>query len=186
MNKSNLPNCESEAAACPTTWSPLKGYERPKFDLNFLCWLIGLAVIWLAVAPWLNWYSLAVFTVMELTFLFGCWRTRWATLAIVPAMVAPYIWIFANQVHGWDEYRRLWLAKLFELPGMVTPVVMRTLGAGGEIQDGLASAITAALLFLLLVTGARINRQWLLAMAFLCLNLNLLSSLVAWAMYKQG
>jgi hypothetical protein len=91
-----------------------------------------------------------------------------------------------NQVHGWDEYRRLWLAKLLELPGLVTPVAIRALGGGGEIQDGLASAITAALLFLLLVTGARINRQWLLAMAFLCLNLNLLNSLIAWAMYKQG
>jgi hypothetical protein len=36
------------------------------------------------------------------------------------------------------------------------------------------------------VTGARINRQWLLAMTFLSLNLNLLNSLVAWGIYKQG
>lgn len=186
MNNPNSLECESQAAACPATCSPLKGYERPKFDLDFLAWLIGLTAIWLVFASWFSWYSLAVLAVMELTFLFGCWRTRRATLAIIPAMVVPYIWIFVNQVHGWDEYRRQWLAKLLELPGMVTPVVMRTLGGGGEVEDGIGSAVTSALLFLLLVTGARINRQWLLAMTFLGLNLNLLNSLIAWAMYKQG
>ena len=186
MPPSNPSKRESEEVVCPAPQSPLQGYRRPKFDLDFLSWLIGLAAIWLAVAPWLSWYSLAVLTVMELTFLFGCWRTRWATLAIVPATLIPYIWVFVNQLHGWDDYRRQWLAKLFELPGMVTPVIMRAMGGGGEIADGIGSAITASLIFLLLVTGSRLNRQWLLAMAFLCLNLNLLNSLIAWAIYKQG
>jgi hypothetical protein len=54
------------------------------------------------------------------------------------------------------------------------------------MQDGLSASLTAGLGFLLLVTGARINRQWLLAMTFLSLNLNLLNSLVAWGIYKQG
>jgi hypothetical protein len=76
---------------------------------------------------------------------------------------------------------------LFELPGVITPIVARAQGGvGGAMQDGLSASLTAGLGFLLLVTGARINRQWLLAMTFLSLNLNLLNSLVAWGIYKQG
>lgn len=177
--------CEPEAVSCPTTWDPLAGYQRPKFDLNLLTLFLGLAAIWLLFAPWMSWYSLGVLAVFLLTFLFGCWRTRWATLAIAPAMMAPYAWIFWNQVHGWGEYRRVWLSKFFEMPGTAAPVILRALGGGGAVQDGLAAAIMTACLFLLLVTGARINRQWLLAMTFLGLNLNLLNSLVIWGVYKQ-
>lgn len=187
MDKSEPETCDLEQASCPTTWAPLQGYERPKFDLNFFSWLAGLAALWVAFAPWLTWPSLGVLGVYLLTFLFGCWRTRWATMAIAPPMVLPYAWIFFNQVQPWNEYRRQWLAQLFELPGVITPIVARAQGgAGGVLQDGIVSAVTASLIFLLLVTGARINRQWLLAMTFLALNLNLLNSLVAWGIYKQG
>ena len=180
-------SCDLDRPTCPTTWAPLQGYERPKLDLNFFSLLAGLAAIWVALAPWLTWPSLSVLGVYLLTFLFGCWRTRWATLAIAPAMVLPYGWIFTNQVHPWNDYRRQWLAQLFELPGVISPIIARAQGgAGGLLQDGITSAVTASLIFLLLVTGARINRQWLLAMTFLAINLNLLNSLVAWGIYKQG
>lgn len=187
MNQPDSPSCDDSAPSCPTTWAPLQGYERPKFDLNFVTLLVGLAAIWVAFAPWLSWPSLGVLAVFLLTFLFGCWRTRWATLVIAPSMLIPYSWIFFNQVHPWNDYRRQWLAQLFELPGVITPIVARAQGgAGGVLQDGLWAAVTAALIFLLLVTGARINRQWLLAMTFLGLILNLFNSLVAWGIYKQG
>jgi hypothetical protein len=187
MNASDRQACDSDSQNCPTTWAPLQGYERPKFDLNFFALLVGLAAFWVALAPWQTWHSLGVLAVFLLTFLFGCGRTRWATLAIAPSMVIPYAWIFFNQVHPWNDYRRQWLAQLFELPGVIAPIVARAQGgSGGALQDGLTAAVTAALLFLLLVTGARINRQWLLAMTFLSLNLNLLNSLVAWGIYKQG
>lgn len=187
MNEPESETCEVNAQSCPTTWAPLQGYERPRFDLSFFTLLVGLAAIWVAFAPWLSWYSLGVLAVFLLTFLFGCWRTRWATLAIAPSMVLPYGWIFFNQVHPWNDYRRQWLAQLFELPGVITPIVARAQGGvGGAMQDGLSASLTAGLGFLLLVTGARINRQWLLAMTFLSLNLNLLNSLVAWGIYKQG
>jgi hypothetical protein len=187
MNQPDSPNGGLNTPKCPATWAPLQGYERPKFDLNFLSCLVGLAAIWVALAPWLTWPSVGVLAVFLLTFLFGCRRTRQATLVIGLSMVIPYCWILVNQVRPWDDYRRQWLAQLFELPGVIAPLIARAQGgAGGAVADGLSAAVTAGVIFLLLVTGARINRQWLLAMTFLSLNLNLLNSLVAWGIYKQG
>lgn len=178
-------DCAAEAESCPTGFQPLQGYQRPKFDLKFLLLATLLAAIWLAGYSWLSRFSLGVLAVMLLTFLFGCRRTRGATAALVPALIAPYAWIFWDASHPWDSYRRLWAGMLFELPGILSAVIWRVAGGSGESAERLCAAITTVLLFLLLVTGARISRNWLVAMVFLTFNLSLLNSFLTHALYAM-
>ncbi len=104
--------CIRDRSECGTSlWKP------PKFDLRFLFLVVTLAAIWFALLRFQNWGSMSVISVIMLTYLFGCPRTRNAVLTVVPAMYLPFSWPFLELLSR-DNY---WIGFLTwgEAPGLV-------------------------------------------------------------------
>jgi|GEM_PF-2938968 len=124
MKSANKPVADS-AQTCPvgpagkgsecgtSPWKP------PKFNLRFLFLVVTLAAIWCALQQIQYLQSMIVISVIMLTYLFGCPRTRNAVLTVVPAMYLPFAWLLAYIV-PFDEYQRSFFQAWGHLPGVLS------------------------------------------------------------------
>lgn len=102
-----------KGSECGTSlWKP------PKFDLRFLFLILTLTAIWLALRRVQNVGSMSVISIIMLTFMFGCPRTRNAVLTVVPAMYLPFAWLL-GYVMPFDAYHWSCLESWGQLPGFL-------------------------------------------------------------------
>lgn len=83
-------------------------WQRPQFNLRFLFLAMILAAVWTSLTFVQNPGSLVVLAIVMLTWLFGCPRTKYATLLTAIAMLLPFIWLVMID-YPWNEYRRMWI-----------------------------------------------------------------------------
>lgn len=155
------------------------GYQPPQFNLQFLLWLLGLSAIWAASFRIFDWGSLIVLAVIELTYLFGCSRTKKSVIAVVPAMYLPYGWLLTS-TYPWNNYRWDWLGHWLQLPGLVAIFPF-----GNQSAETWLSGLLSSGFFLLAVTLGRINPMWRIASALTVLVLSILLSVAAYGMFSM-
>ncbi len=102
-----------KGSECGTSlWKP------PKFDLRFLFLVLTLTAIWLALQRVQNVGSMSVISIIMLTFMFGCPRTRKAVLTVVPALYLPFVWLLVYIV-PFNAYHRACIQAWGHLPGLL-------------------------------------------------------------------
>ena len=62
---------------------------RVVYDLKFLFLAVTLTGIWTATTRFLSISGVILLAIYMLTYLFGCWKTRRATLFVLPALYIP-------------------------------------------------------------------------------------------------
>lgn len=89
----------------------------PRFGLKFLFLAVTVAGIWGALFRVQSGWSMGVVSVILLTWLFGCPRTRRATLLVAAAMYLPFVWLLP--IAGpWDARGLQWTSDWASYPGM--------------------------------------------------------------------
>ncbi len=156
------------------------GYHPPPMDRWFLLLSLGLIGLWLFALPWFSWGSLAVLATLELTYLFGCSKTRKSTLAIFPSLYAPYVGhLMARAPQGTSLAESA--GNLLQAPGNVL-----LFGANGEGSTGILDTpylpwlvpMAAIAVFLGLVTLGRIGPKYRILAAIVAFAYSLIVALL--------
>jgi len=129
--------------------------------------------VWGLLALVQNWASLAVIAVVMLTWLFGCPRTKRATLWVATATYVPFSWLLLIN-HPWNDYRRTW----FEMWGHGIGILPAKLLAEWKLYPDLdiwivmVAGLITTLTFLGSVSFVRFwpRSQWWVLAAMLALS----------------
>ncbi len=156
------------------------GYQRPQFDLRFLLTLTTIAAIWSALFPIMQWGSVAVLTVIGLTYLFGCWRTKRSVLVLLPCVYIAYAWLVVPWPTTQDSYQLQWIGMWFQLPGLLAEIPFHP---QPDLWFHTITASVTVIYFLAVVTLGRVNKTWLAATATIVSYLSFLSSLLCYQLY---
>ena len=132
---------------------------------------------WFALWPITSVASRVVLAVIMLTYLFGCARTRRATLVMLPVLYLPHAWIVGIQDYPWSEHRWFWVKMYWQLPGLVPETLVRRYPWRSEWWQFAWMAIFAIAIWLLVVGLGRRGGNWLKVTA---LATFLLSLVCAW------
>lgn len=136
-----------------TLWQP------PRLDLKFFGYVLTLSCLLFGLSYIQNWPAMVVWAVVGLTWLFGCPRTKRATLSVAPLMFLPYLWFAFYNVRVDDRLTDL-LPRLGHAWGLVpTQWALRLLGMGVDSLNGLAAATTIGV-FLFAVSIVRFWPKW--------------------------
>ncbi|MFO0920943.1 MAG: hypothetical protein U0905_00415 [Pirellulales bacterium] len=163
--------------SCDRFW----GYTPPQFNLAFVFRCVLCAAVWMAGFRYLAPGSLAVVAVIELTWLFGCARTKRGVYAVVPCLFIPFTWVLWETRYG-DSYASQWARMFFQLPGLIGEIPFHQLP---QPAFEISTAITTVILFLILVTLARFRPRWTLIVAILTLAIGSLLSILAYQLYRM-
>jgi hypothetical protein len=126
----------------------------PRFGLKFLFLAVTVVGIWGALFRVQNGWSMGVVSVILLTWLFGCPRTRRATVFVTAAMYLPFVWLLLID-YPWNEYRWQWIRMWGSLPGLLP---MRVCSSSDSVYLPGSMILTAAG-FLTAVTTIRFVRS---------------------------
>lgn len=145
---------------------------RPTFSLRATA---SIVVLWCLLVFLQSWPSMIVVSVMLLTWLFGCHRTRQAVYWVVPAMYTPW-WIVISLGGSWaDGNVSAFPTNLASIPGGA--VLRWPIGAQDSTATEIGAAVIASTLFLLAVTLIRFYPQTRLTVLLTALTIGFSSAL---------
>lgn len=145
--------CSADQDVCgDSLWRP------PKFDLRFLFIITGLAAVWTSLSFVLDRFSLAVITVVMLTWLFGCPRTKRASLIVAAATYMPFAWLLFVD-YPWVDYRLFWIGMWGYLPGVI-PAKILAAATLVETSDAWIASFAAVFTAVFFLAGVSVIRFW--------------------------
>lgn len=164
-------DCDSNACVRP----------RWQFDWTFLFALMTLVVLWAALLTITTTASKIILAIYAMTYLFGCWKTRRATLWILPAMYIPYVWLFADW-SKWpiSQYRWQWIEMLWHLPGLMVEAALHPLSEGW-LQ--IVPSVATLAFFFTAVMLARPSLRLAIVTSIIVFALSLLNSSLCYRMF---
>ncbi len=118
---------------------------------------------------------MGVVSVILLTWLFGCPRTRWATVAVTAAMMLPFVWLLPIG-SPWDDPGLQWTRNWASYPGMF-PAMCVFIRHGYQLPFAAAISAGGFLVAVSVIRFVRTAEWWVTGLvAILCSMLALLIS----------
>ena len=135
------------------------GYERPRLDRNFAVLLLVALAMWGTAFPFHNWGSRVVLAIVELTYLFGCPRTRQSTLWVSCCLYLPWLWVFLPSKFFTDFDTSGLTVNFFDLLGIFATKLLFS-SISEALRSDLMSVAVSVAAFLIPVTIARIHSHY--------------------------
>lgn len=150
-------------------------WQPPKFNLQFLLVLTTLIALGTALTFVQNFHSMTVIAVVMLTWLFGCSRTKKASLWIAAAIYLPFLWLLILVVfYPWNDYLWMWVGMWGHLIGLIPAKLMAdaNLLEDRETWIQAVAAMFTVLIFLPSVSVIRFlpKARWWIVAAVLALS----------------
>ncbi len=135
------------------------GYERPRLDRNFAVLFLVASAMWGIAFPFNNSGSRIVLAIVELTYLFGCPRTRQSTLWVSCCLYLPWLWVFLPSKFFTEVGNSGLTVNFFDLLGIfATKLLFPSLSV--DLRSNVTSVAVSVAAFLIPVTIARIHSHY--------------------------
>ncbi len=151
--------------------------ERRQFSLRAIWLATTLTALALVSAPFLSGWGRGMLAIYCLTFFFGCWKTRRGLLWVLPAMYAPYAWVFFLDTAPWRSYNVFWRGLFLQLPGLPVELIFH------PMSDSWMQALTGIASLTMFFTVLLLARPSLRAAVLASSTLLLISCATSWLCY---